>query len=184
MTCQWESEIQFEFLPLKETMPSIVYTGMVKYTPNSIYENVHAYYQICVVMSGMGSFWLRGKKKFFFKKGEIFVIKPQKKFMIKTDEKKSPRYAFIGIDFHKAKETLEKDQLLVLKKVLDEVYKIPLSDRFNTALLINKFLEEVKQKRMNYLMLAKGYCLQCLGLFVSTVYERGSLRSQIFSKRE
>ena len=184
MSRKWEKEIQFEFLPLKETMPSIIYAGIVEYTPNSTYENVHAYYQLCIVTSGAGSFWLKGEKRFLFKKGEVFVIKSQEKFMIKAAEKNPPKYAYIGIDFHKAKKTLEKDQLLILKKALDEAYKIPLLDKFNIASLVNKFLEEVRQKRINYLMLAKGYCLQCLVLFIRTVYGKGSFHQQIFSKKE
>ncbi len=184
MNRKQESKIQFEFLPLKETMPSIVYAGIVEYTPDSIYENVHAYYQICVVTSGAGSFWLKGKKRFSFKNGEIFVIKSQEKFMIKADEKRPLRYAFIGIDFHKVKKALEKDQLLILKKTLDEAYKTPLPDKFNIALLISKFLEEVRQKRINYLMLAKGYCLQCLSLCVRSVYDRSNFHQQIFSRKE
>ena len=180
----WENKIQFEFLPLKETMPSIVYAGIVEYIPDSIYENVHTYYQICVVISGTGSFLLKRKKRFSFKKGDIFVIKSQEKFMIKADEKNPPKYAFIGIDFHKAKKALEKDQLLILKKTLDDAYKTPLPDRFNIALLINKFLEEVRQKKINYLMFAKGYCLQCLSLCVRTVYDRSNSRQQIFSRKE
>jgi len=164
------------FFPLKKVLPSIRYVGATHFPPGGKYQNVHNALEICYIDSGGGRF-LQGKNiRFNFRKGNIFLIKPKRKFVVQTNSGEQLRAYYLGIDFTKVKKKIslitEETELLVLQKIIySQDYKMPLQDKLNIGLLLKKLYKEIIEKRASYLILAKGYCLECLSLLVRLIQD-------------
>lgn len=175
------------FNPLRKVLPYVRYIGAAKLPPGGKYRNIHAGFEICYVDSGHGEFQQGKKIRYKFKKGDILFIKPGKRFVIQADSEEVTS-CFLGINLinpRKATRALnaEATQFSILEKICVQYHQKPLKDRMNIGLLLKKLVKEINEKRSGYLLLAKGYCLECLSLLARFIQDKGVGRDGNLSGR-
>lgn len=162
------------FWPLRDVFPFVRYAGTADFHPGAKYQSSYIALEIAYINSGAGSFRQGKNVQFNFRKGDVFLIKPRKQFVIQADSKERLTSYFLGIDFGKLRKrgsflSAEEAQLLAFEKIYLQHNQQPFKDEMNIGLVLKKLVREINEKRTDYHILAKGYCLECLSLLARSI---------------
>ncbi|MBU0716376.1 MAG: AraC family transcriptional regulator [Verrucomicrobia bacterium] len=171
---QNENNFKTTFWPLRDVLPFVRYAGAAEFHPGGKYQNSHIALEICYVASGAGSFKQGKNARFDLGKGDVFLIKPKRRFVFQADSKEGLSSYFLGIDFGKLRKkgsslSAEEAQLLTFERIYLQHNQQSFKDGMNVGLLSKKLVEEISEKRTDYLVLAKGYCLEILSLLARSI---------------
>lgn len=162
------------FWPLRDILPSVRYAGTADFHPGGKLQNSFIALEICYIESGSGSFRQGKNVHFNVGKGDIYLIKPKRRFVMRTGSKERLTSYFLGVDFGELRKkrsslSVEEAQLLAFERIFLQYNQEPFKDEMNIGLLLKKLVREINYKRTDYLILAKGYCLEILSLLARSI---------------
>lgn len=173
---------------MRDVLPCIRYAGTSDFHPEGKYQGSYIALEIVYIVSGSGSFKQDKNAQFNFRKGDIFLIKPRRRFVMLADSKCRLTSYFLGIDFGKLRKkasslSAEEAQILAFERTFLRQNQQPFKDEMNIGLLLKKLIGEINEKRPDYRIMAKGYCLEILSLLARSIQSNKMNRDNKLSGR-